>query len=69
MTRATTHTIRPLTCQLSNIVPPDLGARHGWIYIHVGAAASKGTWRDHVRFTAVLEHITAGAGMDVRGIG
>jgi hypothetical protein len=62
----TTTRMRPLTPQLSNIVPPDHGARHGWVLLAAGLSPRQ---RERIKLTLTLDHVTAGAGMEVRGVG
>jgi hypothetical protein len=53
--------------ELTNIVPPDQGARRGWAYAVTNLGAA--TQADRLKFTQSLEHVTAGAGYEICGAG
>ena len=58
---------RPLAPRLDNIVPPDRAAMHGWVLLATPSIAA-GSWDRRAAHGALVDHITAGAGMEVRGV-
>lgn len=58
-------TIRPLVPELNNNVPPDQGARRGWLFVATSAGSLD--QRDRIKLTLTIEHITSGIGYEVGG--
>lgn len=59
--------IRPMEPELWNIVPPHRLAKHGWVLLAMGRTHELGA-DSAVGSTAIVEHVTAGAGMDVLAV-